>query len=652
MGVVSVGGMWSASELESASTGELVEGAAAALGVLAGRRVPDSPVVCLELAERLGIGLDAGEAALAALVAVADRAGEASAQKYPGTRGWLRVVLGMRAGRADERLTMAQQLERLPKVAEMLRKRKLSFGYASTIAEAVTHLDEVECGQAEAILLEMAGRGCTPTQVAKAGARIKDLIAERDGTEKPPEDARRGGRSWLRVAKSLNGGGLVKGWFAPELVALVRDRLGPLTKPTGPEDDRDHAQRMADALEMVLSGGSVHWNATLVIKLDDQPDQEGHAAQKGRAGRGGQSSAGGRQGDGAPSGRDGEPGGSRRHAESGRPAEDGGDGLPERGGRPGEGAHSPVRGEGGHDGLPAPAPPSDGEPVPAPVPGPASGRGESEGDGASAGGGLGQDRYAEKADGDDPVGSSVPAGSVLSSGSGDELFGEKVPAGDGPALSETGAGGSPAEHGSERAGYGGPSENDGAPDPIEGDRGSSGQVGSGRSSSGQVPHGQVRSGPVPFRRVPVWPLEDAQVTARLADGTPIPVERARIIALNAGISALILGKDGIPLYLGNKIRFVTAAQRRTLEALYETCAFLECDIPARLCQVDHVRNYSEDGTTDIDLLAPCCSFHNRLKYQNPDLVTVTRDARGLWEYTIERPCPKWRSNSADQARGP
>src|SRR5258708_7031105 len=143
--------MWSASELESASTGELVEGAAAALGVLAGRRVPDSPVVCLELAERLGIGLDAGEAALAALVAVADRAGEASAQKYPGTRGWLRVVFGMRAGRADERLTMARQLERLPKVAEMLRERKLSFGYASTIAEAVNHLDEVECGRAEEI---------------------------------------------------------------------------------------------------------------------------------------------------------------------------------------------------------------------------------------------------------------------------------------------------------------------------------------------------------------------------------------------------------------------------------------------------------------------------------------------------------------------
>jgi len=90
--------------------------------------------------ERLGIGLDAGEAALAALVAVADQAGEASAQKYPGTRGWLRVVLGMRAGRADERLTMARQLERLPKVAEMLRKRKLLVRICLDDREAVIHL--------------------------------------------------------------------------------------------------------------------------------------------------------------------------------------------------------------------------------------------------------------------------------------------------------------------------------------------------------------------------------------------------------------------------------------------------------------------------------------------------------------------------------
>jgi hypothetical protein len=89
---------------------------------------------------------------------------------------------------------------------------------------------------------------------------------------------------------------------------------------------------------------------------------------------------------------------------------------------------------------------------------------------------------------------------------------------------------------------------------------------------------------------PRWPLEDARVSARLADGTPIRPEQARIIALNAGVSALVLGPDGIPLYLGRRARLVTSGQRVVLEALYQTCACDECDIPVRFCQLDHVFN--------------------------------------------------------------
>ncbi|MCW2914597.1 MAG: hypothetical protein JWN52_2665, partial [Actinomycetia bacterium] len=259
--------MWSAGGLCAASTGELVEGVCAALGELAVRQAPGSAAGCLELAGRLGRGLDLGEAALAVLLGVADRAGQASAEQYAGTKGWLRVVVGMRGGRAEERLTVTRQLGRLPTTARLLREQKLSFGYASTIAEAVVRLDDEDCAKAEEILLALAEQGVPATVVARHGLRIRELIAERDGTERPPEDVRRGDRSWLTLAKSLNGSSLVKGVFDPTLTALLRDRLGPLSKPAGPEDTRDHGQRMADALEMVLSGGKSRWNATLVIKL-------------------------------------------------------------------------------------------------------------------------------------------------------------------------------------------------------------------------------------------------------------------------------------------------------------------------------------------------------------------------------------------------
>lgn len=147
-------------------------------------------------------------------------------------------------------------------------------------------------------------------------------------------------------------------------------------------------------------------------------------------------------------------------------------------------------------------------------------------------------------------------------------------------------------------------------------------------------------------------MEAARVSARLADGTPIEPWQARIIALNAGVSAIVLGPDGIPHYLGRRSRFVTAHQRQVLEALYETCAADECDIPARLCQLDHVFNWVDESTTDIDLIAPACAFHNRLKYQRPDWVTTTRDPHGRWRYSIRRPRPRWCGPESKRERGP
>ncbi|MDX6432508.1 MAG: hypothetical protein QOE54_4874, partial [Streptosporangiaceae bacterium] len=192
--------MWSAEDTQTAPTGQLVEAAVSVLAELAGRSPDESPAVCLEWAERLGLGIDRGEAALAAFVAAADRAGEAKAQRFPGTQAWMRTALGMRTGRAGQRLTVARQLDRLPKVAALLRSGGLSYGYASTIAEAVVRLNDEDCAKAEEILLELASKGVTATRVAKAGERIRELIAERDGTEKPPEHARRAERSWWRLS--------------------------------------------------------------------------------------------------------------------------------------------------------------------------------------------------------------------------------------------------------------------------------------------------------------------------------------------------------------------------------------------------------------------------------------------------------------------
>jgi hypothetical protein len=136
---------------------------------------------------------------------------------------------------------------------------------------------------------------------------------------------------------------------------------------------------------------------------------------------------------------------------------------------------------------------------------------------------------------------------------------------------------------------------------------------------------------------PGWPFDGTSFTARLADGTPISTQRAREILLNAGFSALILGTDGHPLYLGRRVRCATPAQRRALHARYATCVVDGCEIPATGCQVDHVDGWENGQPSDIDRLVLCCSWHNRYKWRRPDRVTITQQPDGRYRYQIARP---------------
>lgn len=187
--------------LDAASPGELVEAASAIARELATRQAPESAAVCVAVAEALGRVVDLSEASLACLVRAVDRAGEAQRWGFTGTAAWLKHRLGMRAGRARERLSVARQLARLPLVSKLFAAGELPYGYAATISSAVTRLDDIDAGTAERFLLKLRAQGCSAGQVAKAAERTNDVVAERDGTDEPPEEARRGfKRSWIEKA--------------------------------------------------------------------------------------------------------------------------------------------------------------------------------------------------------------------------------------------------------------------------------------------------------------------------------------------------------------------------------------------------------------------------------------------------------------------
>ncbi|QKW39560.1 DUF222 domain-containing protein [Actinomadura sp. NAK00032] len=394
------------SEIDAASmsTSQLVDAAASIAAELARREAPTSPAACMTHAETLARATDQHEATLAALIGRVDASGETRRWGLPSTRAWLRTRLGMREARAKERLHLARQRHRLPEVTRRLVEGVLPYGYASTISAAVARLNDTDCTAAEQILLDLIGQGFSAGKVAAFGNRITDLIAERDGTQQPPDaDTRRGyDHSWIDSTRSLDGGRYIKGWLTAEDAAIFDGTLAPLAKPAGTDDHRDLSERTAAALTTVLSGGHKATRVTVICDLDT--------------------------------------------------------------------------------------------------------------------------------------------------------------------------------------------------------------------------------------------LTGATTPARLTDGTPIPAAQARRIALNAGVSPLLLGGGNTPLYLGHRVRFATAPQRQVLETLYATCAVAGCEVPGTLCEVDHVHGWALGRSpTDIDKLALTCGWHNRYKHTHPHHLHITKAPDGRYTYRLHPP---------------
>ncbi|MFI0451755.1 DUF222 domain-containing protein [Actinomadura sp. 6N118] len=405
-------------DLADSSTVDLVEGLAGIAAELATREADESGTSCKELAEILAGAVDQTEHALAGLIARVDISGVVKDWGFASTKAWLRTTLGMRDGRAQERLRLARQLPRLTQVDKRWAAGDLSYGYAATIAEAVHRLSDEDCAKAEDILLGLADEGVSPVKVARLGHRIRDVIAERDGVDLPEETKREYERSWMVATRSLDGGSYVKGWLNPEDSAIWHGTLDPLAEPAGPDDLRDTAERTAAVLSSVLSGGHKATKVTVIVDLEALTEDPG--AQTGRA--------------------------------------------------------------------------------------------------------------------------------------------------------------------------------------------------------------------------------DVKTSARLPDGTPLPAEQARRIALSARVSPLILGAGNVPLYFGHATRFASQGQRQVLETLYSTCAVEHCPIPGTLCEVDHVDGWAlGNSPTDIDKLALCCGWHNRWKHAHPDQVEITHNTQGQYVYrTLPPPLP-WKT---------
>ncbi|MGH3322408.1 MAG: DUF222 domain-containing protein [Streptosporangiaceae bacterium] len=142
---------------------------------------------------------------------------------------------------------------------------------------------------------------------------------------------------------------------------------------------------------------------------------------------------------------------------------------------------------------------------------------------------------------------------------------------------------------------------------------------------------------------PGQPTDSRQATTP-GRWTPECAEAARHAAADAighlcgpQAARLLCGPPSLTLDVGRENRLVTGAIRRALEHAYPTCAVDGCDIPAHLCEADHITGWTLGGRTSVRDMALACGFHNKWKARHPDRVHITRGHDGRVTYHIPRP---------------
>ncbi|MBP2707277.1 DUF222 domain-containing protein [Microbispora sp. RL4-1S] len=116
----------------------------------------------------------------------------------------------------------------------------------------------------------------------------------------------------------------------------------------------------------------------------------------------------------------------------------------------------------------------------------------------------------------------------------------------------------------------------------------------------------------------------------VATGHLLPVSDVHRLARNSRLTRLVMDAKGQVLDMGRSVRLATPAQRKALLAQYATCYCQGCPIPADMAEVDHVHGWIDDGVTNLDVLAPACTFHNRDKFAHPHRYTARRNPNGTW----------------------
>ena len=112
------------------------------------------------------------------------------------------------------------------------------------------------------------------------------------------------------------------------------------------------------------------------------------------------------------------------------------------------------------------------------------------------------------------------------------------------------------------------------------------------------------------------PSAFANLRCETSNGTPLHPHDVLRATLAGHVRRVIVDALGVPIDLGRKRRLFEGPAREAAKLLVRHCDHRGCDLPADFCEVDHVQEWTDDGTTDQANAGIACGHHNRHKHKH------------------------------------
>jgi hypothetical protein len=224
-------------EREALKLGDAISSFASCVAAVDGAALGEGLIQVRESTDRL-------EAVFADGLRRFDKSGEFAADGALNIVSWLRWKCRLSGGAAAERVTIARQLDQLPKTEAAFARGDLGYQHVAAIARTADNVGAAAVRKEEGQLLK-AAETLDPGQFTGV---VKSFEHRVDAAVALAEANRAHARRYLHLSESSNGLVHLEGLLDSEGGATLKTALNALMPPPRQDDDRSAGQRRADAL--------------------------------------------------------------------------------------------------------------------------------------------------------------------------------------------------------------------------------------------------------------------------------------------------------------------------------------------------------------------------------------------------------------------